>query len=71
VPVRSDHPGAPPVNKPIEAGDRSPIGRLHAGRHKDAFDLHDEYLKFKKELRSDYQISYSMSFPLAQNATQT
>jgi hypothetical protein len=52
--------GAPPVNKPIDLEIEAPATDFMQDVTKMLTDLHDEYLKFKKELRRDYDISYSM-----------
>ena len=53
-------PGAPPINKPIDLEIEALSTDFMQDITKILNDIHDEYLGFKKELRSDYNISYSM-----------
>ena len=57
-------PGAPPVNKPIELEIEAPSADFMQDVTQVLNDIHSEYLNFKKELLSDYQISYSMQVSL-------
>jgi hypothetical protein len=53
-------PGAPPVNKPFNLEIEAPSTDFMEDVTKKLTDIHDEYLKFKKELWHDYDISYSL-----------
>jgi porin len=53
-------PGAKPVKKPIDLEIEAPATDLMENVTKFLNDIHDEYLQFKKELRHNYNISYSM-----------
>lgn len=48
------------MNKPIDLEIEAPSADFIQDVTKTLNGIHDEYLKFKKELRSDYNISYSM-----------
>lgn len=52
------------MNKPIELEIEAPSADFMQDVTKVLNDIHSEYLTFKKELRSDYQISYSMQVSL-------
>lgn len=53
-------PGAPPVNKPIDLEIEAPSTDFMQGVTQLLNDIHNEYLGLKKELKSDYDIQYSV-----------
>jgi hypothetical protein len=52
--------GAPPVNKPIDLEIDAPSIDFMGDLTESLADIHHEYLKFKKELRNDYEVYYAM-----------